>query len=100
MDNKGQIIAYTALEIWTGGVGFLARSWVHPRHRGHGIQRRLIRVRERYAKRAGFKKLVSYTSNDNCPSANSLIRCGYKTYTPQEAWGLDGCTYWFKVFRR
>lgn len=94
---SGHVAGYTVLEPWTDGIGFLARSWVAPRYRGHRLQRRMIWVRERHARKCGIKRLVSYTADQNCQSANSLIRCGYRTYTPGEAWGTDGCTYWFKV---
>lgn len=78
-----------------GDAGYLCRSGVLPSHRGRGLQKRLIRVRERKARALGMKWLISDTY-ENPPSSNSLIACGYRTYHPSEPWGADGVTYWRK----
>lgn len=75
--------------------GYLCRAGVLPTHRGTGLQRRLVRVRERKAKAIGWRLLVSDT-NDNPPSANTLIRCGYRTFAPEKRWALPGSVYWRK----
>jgi GNAT superfamily N-acetyltransferase len=78
--------------------GYLCRSGVLRSHRGNGLQKRLIRVRERKAKALGWNWLLSDTYK-NPPSANSLISCGYKTFTPSRPWGFDGAIYWRKKIR-
>jgi GNAT superfamily N-acetyltransferase len=75
--------------------GFLARAGVLKAHLGNGLQRRLIRVRERAARKHGWVRLVSYTRN-NPPSANNLIACGYKAFTPNKPWAAADATYWHK----
>lgn len=75
---------------------FLCLSGVHPASRGRGLQRRLIRVRERYARRHGFPRAVTYTSSDNVHSANNLIECGYRLYEPPYYWGLRHGLYFQK----
>lgn len=75
--------------------GYLCRSGVMPEYRGRGLQKRLIRLRERKAREAGMTWLVTDTY-ENPPSSNSLIACGYKTYQPETPWGADGVTYWRK----
>ncbi len=80
------------------GYGYLARVGVLPEYRGHGLHRRLIRVRERYARRLGWTGCVSDTSNGNVQSANNLIAEGYETYVPSICWGFSDSTYWRKTF--
>lgn len=75
--------------------GYLCRAGVVRSHRGHGIQKRLIRVRERKARSLQWSWLVSDTL-DNPASANSLIHCGYRLFHPAKPWGLPGALYWRK----
>ena len=79
------------------GYGYLARVGVHPKYRGHGLQRRLIRVRERLARELKWKGCVTDTTG-NPASANSLIHEGYKIFTPKNPWGFKHTIYWRKVF--
>lgn len=74
---------------------YLSRSGVAPSFRGMGLQKRLIRVRERFARSLAMNWLVSDTT-DNPASANSLISCGFRIYKPAHPWGPDGATYWRK----
>jgi GNAT superfamily N-acetyltransferase len=78
-----------------GDTGYLCRSGVMSKYRGKGLQKRLIRVRERRARQERMVWLISDTY-ENPPSTNNLIACGYKTYIPREPWGADGVTYWVK----
>lgn len=74
---------------------YLSRSGVTPLARGGGIQRRLIRVRLTWAKRQGYNWAVSDTT-DNEPSANNLITCGFKLYTPPVPYSFARALYWKK----
>lgn len=67
---------------------FLSRVGVLPIARGLGIQKKLIKARERQAVKDGYDRIISYTSRDNVVSANNLIACGYKLYTPKWDWGI------------
>src|ERR1035438_9917255 len=40
-------------------VGYLKRCWIHPSHLGHGLQQRLLVVRELKSKAIGWTHLVS-----------------------------------------
>lgn len=75
--------------------GYIARVGVMPDCRGKGIQKHLMRVAERHARRIGWTRLISTTLN-NPPSANSFIACGYRTYEPEGPWGYTGTIYWYK----
>ena len=78
------------------GLGFLNRAGVVKGHRGKGLQKRLIRVREAGARAAGLRELVTYVASWTCASINSLIGCGYKTYSPEINWGGTGAVYFWK----
>ena len=75
--------------------GYLCRSGVVRSHRGQGIQKRLIRVRERKARELGWNWLITDTFK-NPASSNSLIGCGYRVFVPSKPWGFDGAIYWRK----
>lgn len=79
--------------------GYMIRSGVVPSHRGKGLQKRLIRVREAFARRMGWKWLVTDTLN-NPASSNSLIACGYRLYEPADPWASSGALYWRKMMLR
>jgi len=79
--------------------GYLSRAGVLHAHRGHGLQKRLIRGRERHARVKGWQWLVTDT-HDNPASANSLIACGYKTFKPNTSWAFATSTYWRKRLTR
>lgn len=75
--------------------GFLCRAGVLPSHRGQGLQRELIKRRLKEARRLGLKMVITYTMF-NPASANSLIACGFRMYTPEWTWGGDTAQYWRK----
>lgn len=75
--------------------GYLARAGVAPDFRGRGLQQRLIRVRERQARRLGWQWLVTDTT-DNPPSSNNLINCGFRLYAPEYKWASSYASYWRK----
>lgn len=77
--------------------GYLKRAGVLEAHTGHGLQRRLIRMRESWARREGLSVLVTDTSRDSIASSNNLIKSGYKLYEPEQPWGVAGALYWRKV---
>lgn len=74
---------------------YLSRAGVVPYARGHGIQRRLVRARLAWAKREGYNWAVSDTT-DNGPSANNLIACGFRLYTPGIPYSFARALYWKK----
>lgn len=77
---------------WTD-TGYLCRAGVLYDYTGHGLQKRLIKVRIAQAKRLGWNWLITDTT-DNPPSANSLINAGFKIYTPSRPWSFKNAIYW------
>jgi GNAT superfamily N-acetyltransferase len=75
--------------------GYLCRAGIIEEHRGHGIQKKLLKIREKQAKKLGWNWLITDTT-DNPASSNSLINCGFKLYAPQKPWGYTQTLYWRK----
>jgi GNAT superfamily N-acetyltransferase len=76
--------------------GHFYSAGVLPKHRGHGLQKRLIRKRVEAARARGWTCVVTETVYDNAPSANSLIACGFRPYRPEKPWS----TYRYTVYWR
>src|SRR5579872_1612657 len=76
-------------------IGYLKRVIVLPSHRGHGLQKRFIWVREKQARKLGWKTMITDTTNTTY-SANNLRSCGYKLYEPDRPWGFETTLYWIK----
>lgn len=90
-------VAFAALVPAQGApeTGYLKRCGVLVSHRGLGLQRRLVRVREARARRLGWKRMVTDTTDNIC-STNNLIRCGYRLFTPEVKWAWPESLYWEK----
>lgn len=73
----------------------LLRAAVGIKHRGKGLQKRLISVRENKARRLGMRWVATYTYG-NPPSTNNLISRGFRLYTPSAPWGGAYASYWRK----
>jgi GNAT superfamily N-acetyltransferase len=78
------------------GVGYLKRAYVMPKHRGRGLQRSLLEVREAKARHIGWTLLVSECSADNVFSARNFQRAGYTQFDPEQRWGAPNSVYWKK----
>lgn len=76
-------------------VGYFSRVGVLKKHRGRGLQRRLMRCLEAKARRVGWSQIITDT-RFNEHSANNLIAAGYRLYTPPEPWGIRETLYWTK----
>ena len=74
---------------------YLARAGVLQEFQGRGLQKKMITLREKWARKHGYKWSITDTS-ENPPSANSLISRGYRLYEPNNPWGLARAIYWRK----
>lgn len=79
-------------------VGYLCRAGVLEKFQGHGLQKKLIAVREEKAKELGYAFILTDTAPNNYPSSNSLINCGFKLYGPRRGmrWAARHSLYWRK----
>lgn len=75
--------------------GYFKRVGVLPKHRGQGLQLRLMRVIERRCRRNGWKKIYSDTT-ENISSANNFIKSGYRLFEPPYRWAFESSLYWEK----
>jgi len=71
-------------------VGFHYRAGVLPTWRGHGLQRQMIRLRERRMRDSGLSRAVTYTDADAAASMSNLIAEGYRPYVPSPTTTLSG----------
>jgi GNAT superfamily N-acetyltransferase len=78
---------------WWSDCAYLIRCGVLPDYRGHGLQKKFIRVRIRQAKTLKMNWIVTSTY-DNPASANSLISCGFKMFNPSKPWMFKHTSYW------
>lgn len=78
--------------------GYLKRAGVLPDHRGKGLQRRMIRVREKKARENGWRTVITDTTA-NPHSSNSLIAAGYRMFEPPVKWAYNCSNYWRKDLR-
>lgn len=89
-----EVAGFAGLTIYANEpTGFLCLSGVLPAYRGQRLQRRFISERVKYAKAAGCRRVISYTSLDNVWSANNLFAGGFRLYVPRWAWGCKQAMY-------
>lgn len=95
----GKIAGFATLrQVWGEKYGYLERVAVLKEFRGNGIQKSFIDIRMRYAKRLGWKGVLTYTTADNYPSINSLMHRGFSIYSPEYAWSGREMLYFKKEF--
>jgi len=89
----GMDAGYCGIKEHEPGVAYLCRAGVIPRFRGGGLQKLMIRRRLAWARKEGFKSVVSDTC-DSPASANSLIACGFRMFSPAKPWSFEYACYW------
>lgn len=98
-DDKKSPVAFAGLwpSVRTPGAGYLCRAGVLPSARGVGLQRRLIRVREREARLKKWVMTLSDVDPTNHRSMNNLFECGYRAFRPEHPWCGDEWVYVRKI---
>ena len=96
-DENKNPVGFCILTIMKYGTAFLSFSGILEEARGNGLQCRMIRVRERKARKEGVKKLISYTKMHNIQSSHNLQKCGFELYAPEEPYADKDCLYWLKI---
>lgn len=92
-------VGFAMLSLQDNKIAYLARSGVLLEYRGYGLQRRLIRAREMFARKLNFTKIITYTKIYNINSINNLQKCGYWLYEPEEEYADADCLYWIKELK-
>lgn len=80
-------------------VGYFKRAYVEPAHRGHGLQRALMDVREARARALDWTMLVSECARSNVASAHNFAAAGFEQFEPEQRWGAPDSIYWQKDLR-
>lgn len=95
---KGEVpVAYAgARYLPTANAVFLSRAGVLAEARGEGLQRKMIRLRLRWARQQGANRAITYTHPANIVSSNNLIKCGFLLYNPEWPWAGEEFLYWYK----
>lgn len=95
--DNGEPVAFAGCRpsVTEDEVIYLSRCGVLASHRGRAIQRRLLQRRLDYARSLCAVACIS-TTYLNTPSANNLIRAGFRLYDPEAPWGSVGTCYWRK----
>ena len=89
-----EIVAYCGC-IYADGICIMNRAWVHKDYRGKGMQRKMI-IKRIEAAKMQCNTIITYTTADNIHSSNNLIKCGFKLYNPEYAYGGRNMLYWIK----
>jgi GNAT superfamily N-acetyltransferase len=80
----------------THGILYMDRGGVYSKYRKQGIHRKLIKVRENFAKKNGYSKVITYVMKDNFASLFTLVRCDYRMYTPEYLYAGSNVIYLIK----
>jgi ribosomal protein S18 acetylase RimI-like enzyme len=89
-DKPAAYCAWKTVEHDGAPVGFHYRGGVLADYRGHGLQRRMLRLREDEMRQHGLAKAVTYTDADGAASMRNLIAEGYRPYVPTPGTTLSG----------
>jgi GNAT superfamily N-acetyltransferase len=67
--------------------------YVKPEYRGQGLQLRLLRIREEYARERGVHRLTSCAYSSNPYSINNLLKAGFNEIYRIQVKGYDEIYY-------
>lgn len=94
MDGRGTPLGFGLASDFGHGILFLSRAGVLAKYRGQGLHKRIIGTRIRFARRRNYKCVVTYTARENHASANNLIECGFRAFSPELPWVGNNFNYW------
>lgn len=91
-------IAFAGLVTFTPflDVGYFKRCYVMPDHVGHGLQLRLMFVREVKARELGYIQIISECYEHSHSNLN-FRRAGFESIEPEQKWGAPNSVYWRKA---
>lgn len=83
-DRAGRAVAFAAAKFHSDTcIVSLDRAGVLPEFNRCDLQKRLIKVRLRWALRQGAKACITYIAQRNYASMVNLLKCGFRFYTPE-----------------
>ena len=75
---------------------YLKRCYVLPDHCGHGLQLRLMTVREVKARELGYVRIVGECAEHSHSNLN-FRRAFFERFEPEQMWGAPNSVYWRKA---
>ena len=96
LDNRNTPCGFASAKELSNNICYLTWAGVNYKYRGHGLHKKLISVRVRFAKRRGCTHVITYTSRENHYSANNLMDFGFRAYAPENPWVGPNYNYWIK----
>lgn len=93
---KKQPVGFCMMSTSNSAFGYYTRAGLKKKHFGKGLHKRMINVREKYARIIGYKKVITYTMPDNITSISNLQKRKYLIYEPVFKYAGKGCIYWQK----
>lgn len=95
-DDNDCPVGFAGVSLQSYYTAFLCRCGLLDVARGRGLQRRLIRVREKFCRSRQIKRIVTYVYHDNLASANNLCKEGYRLFWPKKTLGADRSSLYFE----
>lgn len=97
--DAGKVVGFcSARYLADERIVFISSAGLAPSARGHGLQRRMIETRIRWAESKNARQVLTYTMLKNYPSMINLLRCGFKFYDPPYPWAGGDVHYYALVF--
>ncbi len=83
--SEGEPVGFCSIDEtkWVPGAAFVSYIGLLASARGRGLGRRMVRVCTKWAREAGYERIVSYTWVENVASARSFLREGWDYYYPE-----------------
>lgn len=97
MNDQGRRVGFCSLRVCAEDTVFFSRIGVS--EKGHGHHRKAISYRLKWAKRNGYKWVVTYASVDNYASIANLIKLRFELYEPEYDYAGKGFLYFRKNTR-
>lgn len=91
-----QPIGFCLMDITSDEFGYYTRAGILKKHWGNGLHKRMILVREKFARQFGYKRIVTYTLTNNIQSIANLQKRGYLIYEPKRKYAGENFLYWEK----
>lgn len=96
VDHSGKPVGFCMLSKWDSDIVYMARAGLLPCAQKKGLHMRMIRVRERFSRSQGFKKIITYTKVHNVQSMVNLQKAGFLIYLPVKQYADPDCVYWMR----
>lgn len=96
-DEAGKAVGFASVRHsykWPENCAYFQRCGVLPCARGHGLQKRFIKVRLAWCKRNSKNWSFTDTVLWNTHSSNNLSAAGFTLFTPEKPWAYRDSLYW------